>query len=322
MLLFLKLPPQCGRRLVVSDGIGILESPHMSTSAESLVHWSLRNPLGIEFPGATATILQPLTETFSETFGKCCRRLLAWQTLPIHLLTNLATRAEVRWLWELMLWQQIDWRRMTHMTYESYDEGGETCGISTCLNWNPWRGFRRGWKGWNEMKRREKGGPQSEVKKHVRAKGGWPRLALPVRNMPSFCLLKWFRQPVDCARHAAQERGTEILGGPHWQGKGLSGLNPEHHVLFLSALEIPWKLCHQIPKRTLGILTCGWRMTPRRMRFLAWFRPWYMGEMFREWFQHRVYKASGPYNAIHISGHIRTSRVPQSDSHYLIAMND
>lgn len=26
--------------------------------------------------------------------------------------------------------------------------------------------------------------------------------------------------------------------------------------------------------------------------------------------------------AIHISGHIRTSRVPQSDSHYLIAMND
>ena len=73
-------------------------------------------------------------------------------------------------------------------------------------------------KGLKRMKRNETKGERGNTvrsEKNVRAKGGWPRLALPVRNMPSFCLLKWFRQPVDCARHAAQERGTEILGGPH-----------------------------------------------------------------------------------------------------------
>ena len=57
-------------------------------------------------------------------------------------------------------------------------------------------------------------------------------------------------------------------------------------------------------EHVLGILTCGWLwMTPRRLRFLAWFRPWYICTMFQDWFQHRVYETSGP-----------CLRVPQSCS--------
>jgi hypothetical protein len=46
--------------------------------------------------------------------------------------------------------------------------------------------------------------------KYVRTKDGWP-----YQFEDSTIQLKWFQQPVDCARHAAQERGTEIFGGPH-----------------------------------------------------------------------------------------------------------
>jgi hypothetical protein len=80
-------------------------------------------------------------------------------------------------------------------------------------------------------------------------------------------------------------------------------------------LEIPWKLCHQI-RGDFDL----WLTNDTQANEILGMVP----HLVHGRDVSRMVSASclQSIRAIHISGHIRTSRVPQSDSHYLIAMND
>ena len=190
---------------------------------------------------------------------------ISWQIWP-------QGRRCVAMLWELMLWwKQTDWRRMT---YESYDESGETCGISTCLKWNSFHIQ----KGFEEYETKGETGPQSEWNMCAQRTAGPTSSKIQPFSWNGFSNL--LIVPGTLQRKKEEQKYLEVR-------MDKVRASTQNIMCCFCRLEIPWKLCHQIRG---GILTCGWRMTPRRMRFLAWFRPWYMGEMFREWFQHRVCK--------------------------------